>query len=117
MDTKIDILSFYAYNYASSLSTHSGKVKSFLERGGSIAWGIVPNEAEALAKESLPSLRDRLAEAIAPFTRNGVKFKQIIAQGLITPSCGLEGLSLEAASQALELTAKLSRDLRSRYVV
>jgi methionine synthase II (cobalamin-independent) len=30
LDTKIDILSFDAYNYASSLSTHSDKVKSFL---------------------------------------------------------------------------------------
>jgi methionine synthase II (cobalamin-independent) len=117
LDTKIDILSFDAYNYASSLSTHLGKVKSFLERGGNIAWGIVPNEEEALAKESLPSLRDRLEEAMAPFTRDGVKFKQIIAQGLITPSCGLESLSPEMASLALELTAKLSHDLRSRYVV
>jgi len=117
LDTTIDILSFDAYNYASSLSTHSGKVKAFLERGGSIAWGIVPNEEEALVKESLPSLRDRLEEAMASFTRDGVKFKQIIAQGLITPSCTLAGLSLEAANQTLELTAELSRDLRSRYVV
>jgi len=117
LDTTIDILSFDAYNYASSLSTHSGKVKSFLERGSSIAWGIVPNDEEALAKESLPSLRDRLEEAMAPFTRDGVKFKQIIAQGLITPSCGLEILSPEVAKQALELTAKLSHDLRSRYAV
>ncbi|TEU17223.1 MAG: methionine synthase [Dehalococcoidia bacterium] len=116
LDTKIDILSFDAYNYASSLSTHSDKVKSFLGRGGNIAWGIVPNEEEALAKESLPSLRDRLEEAMAQFTRDGVEFRQLIAQGLITPSCGLESLSPEAASLALELTAKLSHDLRSRYV-
>jgi len=117
LDTPIDILSFDAYNYASSLSTHSDKVKSFLDGGGSIAWGIVPNEEEALAGETLSSLRDRLEEAMVPFTRDGVKFKQLIAQGLITPSCGLEGLSPEAASQALELTAKLSHDLRSRYAV
>jgi len=117
LDAKIDILSFDAYNYASSLSAHSDQVKSFLEGGGSIAWGIVPNEEEALAKESLSGLRDRLEEAMAPFTRDGVKFRQLIAQGLITPSCGLESLSAEAASQALELTAKLSRDLRSRYAV
>jgi len=115
LDTKIDILSFDAYNYASSLGTYSDKVESFLERGGNIAWGIVPNDEDALAKESLSSLRDRLEEAMAQFTRDGVKFRQLIAQGLITPSCGLDGLSPEAASQALELTAKLSRDLRSRY--
>ncbi len=117
LDTSTDILSFDAYNYGSSLSTHSAKVKSFLQRGGNIAWGIVPNEEEALTKESLPSLRDRLEEAMALLTRDGVKFRQVVAQGLITPSCGLAGLSLEAASQALELTAKLSCDLRSRYSV
>jgi methionine synthase II (cobalamin-independent) len=115
LDTTVDILSFDAYNYASSLSTHSGKVKSFLERGGNIAWGIIPNEEEALAKESLSSLRDRLEEAMSPFTRDGIKFRQLVAQGLVTPSCGLAGLPPEAANQALELTAKLSRDLRSRY--
>jgi methionine synthase II (cobalamin-independent) len=117
LDTTTDILSFDAYNYASSLSTHSGKVKSFLERGGNIAWGIVPNEGDALGKESLASLRDRLEEGMAPFARNGVKFKQIIAQGLITPSCTLASLSPEAATQTLELTARLSSDLRSRYSV
>ncbi len=116
LDMQIDVLSFDAYNYASSLSTHSDKVKSFLERGGNIAWGIVPNDEQALAKESLASLRDRLEEAMAPFTRDGLKFKQIIARGLITPCCGLAGLSLEASSLALELTAKLSSELRSRYV-
>jgi len=115
LDTTIDILSFDAYNYASSLSTHSDKVKSFLERGGNIAWGIVPNEEEVLAKESLSSLRDRLEEAMSPFTRDGVNFKQLVAQGLVTPSCSLESLSPVAAGQALELTAKLSKDMRSRY--
>ncbi|MFP3879478.1 MAG: methionine synthase [Dehalococcoidia bacterium] len=115
LDTGLDILSFDAYNYASSLGTHSEKVKTFLEGGGSIAWGIVPNEEEALTKESLSSLRDRLEEAMAPFTREGVKFRQLIAQGLITPSCGLKSLSFEAASVALDMTARLSNDLRSRY--
>ncbi len=117
LNTTIDILSFDAYNYASSFSIYPNEVKSFLARGGTIAWGIVPNSEEALAKESLSSLYDRLGEAMAPFTRNGIKFKQIIRQGLITPSCGLANLSLEAASQVLELTAKLSDSLRRKYTV
>ena len=115
LDTSLDILSFDAYNYASSLSTHSDNVKSFLGRGCAIAWGIVPNDEAVLAKESVSDLRDRLEDAMAPFTRNGLQFKQVIAQGLITPSCGLNALSPEGARRALELTAELSRDLRSRY--
>ena len=113
----IDILSFDAYNYASDLSTYPSEVKSFLERGGVIAWGIVPNDEEALAKESVASLHDRLGEAMAPFTRDGLSFKQVVEQGLLTPSCGLAGLSPEAANQTLELLADLSQYLRKRYSV
>jgi methionine synthase II (cobalamin-independent) len=115
LDTGPDILSFDAYNYASSLSAHSDKVRSFLERGGSIAWGIVPSDEEALAGESLSSLRDRLEDSMAMFTMDGTRFRQIIARGLITPSCGLAGLSPEVATRALELTAELSHNLRKRY--
>ncbi len=116
LDTRLDILGFDAYNYASSLSAHSGKVQAFVERGGAIAWGIVPNDEDALAQESPSSLRDRLEDSMAMFTHEGIRFKQIIAQGLITPSCGLAGLSPGAAERALELTAALSHDLRGRYV-
>ena len=115
LSTTIDILSFDAYNYAFDLSAYPDEVESFLGRGGTIAWGIVPNDEEALAKESLSSLSDRLGEAMAPFSRDGLRFNQILEQGLLTPSCGLAGLSPEAANQSLELLASLSQDLRKRY--
>jgi methionine synthase II (cobalamin-independent) len=106
-----------AYNYASSFSCYPGEVNSFLERGGAIAWGIVPNNEEALSTETVSSLYDRLGEAIAPFTKNGISFKQILRQSLLTPSCGLASLSPEAARQALELVANLSHNLRKKYSV
>ena len=111
-----DVLSFDAYNYADSLSCYTAEVQAFLERGSTIAWGIVPNDEEAVAKESLASLYDRLGEAMAPFTREGIPFKQLVAQGLLTPSCGLASMSPEAATQVLELLAELSAKLRGRYI-
>ncbi|MBU2536445.1 MAG: methionine synthase [Chloroflexi bacterium] len=116
LGSDVDIISFDAYNYAQSLSLYPEDVKRFLERGGTVAWGIVPNEEEALKRESAASLKDRLEEAIAPFTRNGVSFRQLIAQGLVTPSCGLASLaSEEAAVRVLELLAELSLSIRRRY--
>jgi methionine synthase II (cobalamin-independent) len=114
--TRADILSFDAYGYSRSLSLYPFEVKSFLNRGGAIAWGIVPNTREALAKETIPSLIDRLEEAMAPFTRNGIPIRQIVAQGLLTPSCGLAGLSADEASQTLKLLAELSSRIRLRYM-
>jgi len=115
LETSIDILSFDAYNYAQSLSLYPSEIKSFLDRKGTIAWGIVPNDEQSLAKETVASLKDRLEEAMAPFTREGVRFKQLLQQGLLTPSCGLASLNTtEAAAQALELLTGLSAKIRKR---
>ncbi|MFC1937686.1 methionine synthase [Chloroflexota bacterium] len=115
--TSTDIISFDAYNYAQSLSLYPAEIKRFLERKGTIAWGVVPNEEGALAGETVASLRDRLEEAMAPFTRNGINFRQLARQALLTPSCGLVSLPDEAASaRALELLAGLSAEMRKRYI-
>jgi len=109
-------LSFDAYNYGPSLNLYPSAVKDFLGRGGIIAWGIVPNEVEALNKETVASLKDRLEETMAPFTRNGLHFKQLVGQGLLTPSCTLTSLATgEASAQALELLVGLSATIRKRY--
>jgi hypothetical protein len=115
LKSSTDILSFDAYNYADSLGCYPAEVKAFVERGGSIAWGIIPNEEEAVARESLGSLNDRLGEAMAPFTREGLSFKQLVAQGLLTPSCTLASLSIEASVRALELLSELSARVRKKY--
>ena len=115
LDTSVDIVSFDAYNYARSLSLYPAAVKRFLDRKGSIAWGIVPNEVEPLAGETVASLKDRLEEAMSPFTREGVPFRQLITRGLLTPSCGLANLPTEVVPRVLELLVELSAKIRERY--
>ena len=117
LDTSVDIISFDAYNYAQSLSLYPSQVKKFLGRGGAIAWGIIPCDEESIEKESVASLNDRLEEAMAPFTREGIPFKQLIEQGLLTPSCGLGSIANEeTVGRALELLAELSKKIRKRYI-
>jgi len=116
LKTSLDILSFDAYNYAESLSLYPAEIKKFLDKGGAIAWGIVPNDEDSLGRESAASLQDRLEEAMAPFTRNGVRIRELIRQGLLTPSCGLASLNEDSAGRALELLADLSARIRKRYV-
>jgi hypothetical protein len=117
LGTGLDILSFDAYNYAASLALYPKEVKRFLDGPRAIAWGIVPNNPENLAKESVSSLKDRLEEAMAPFTRNGVRFRDLVAQSLVTPSCTLMPLkTTEAVVQAFELLNGLSQAMRSRYL-
>ena len=116
LGTSADIVSFDTYGFAESLSLYPREVKKFLDRKGAIAWGIVPTDEESLVRESAASLKDRLEEAMAPFTREGVPFRQLIKQGLLTPSCGLASLPTdEAAAHALEMLAELSAMIRERY--
>ncbi|MBA7712075.1 hypothetical protein ES703_121044 [subsurface metagenome] len=115
LKTRLDILNFDTYNYAESVSLYPDEIKKFLARGGCIAWGIVPNDISSADKETVASLRDRLEEAMAPFTRNGVRFKELAAHSLLTPSCTLIPLGEEGAEKALELLTGLSGEMRKKY--
>jgi len=115
LQTSLDILSFDAYNYAETLALYPAEVKNFLNRGGVIAWGIVPNDEQALIKESKASIGDRLEKAMRLLSKKGISFDTIKSQCLITPSCGLGSISIEAAAGALELTSAVSADFRKRH--
>lgn len=116
LETSVDILNFDAYNYAESLSLYPEAVVAFLERGGIIAWGIVPNEAKTVEGETAESLASRLDQAMSLLVRKGVSQDLLVRRCLITPSCGLGGLQPEQADRALELAASLSRLVRERYL-
>jgi methionine synthase II (cobalamin-independent) len=116
LSTPLDILSFDAYNYGYTIALYPEEVKAFLERGGVIAWGIVANDERDLKGETVKSLIDRLEEGMAALDRKGVNFRLQTERCLVTPSCGLDSLSEEAAAWALELLAGVSKELRKRYI-
>ncbi len=115
LDTSVDILSLDAYEYAESLSLYPDAVAAFLERGGVIAWGIVP-ASSAVMDETVDSLLDRLHEAMDLLVQKGLSLDKLLAAGLVTPSCGTGSLDPQVAERALALTAEVSAQMRARYV-
>lgn len=116
LSTSAEIISFDTYHYAQAFALYVEEVRAFLERGGIIAWGIVPADNEAtLMTETVDSLVTRLHEAVNLLVRKGIPFDDLIAASLITPSCGLRTLSEEAAKRAFELTVGVSETMRERY--
>ena len=85
LETSVDILSFDAYNYGWSISLYPAEVKDFLQRGGIIAWGIVPIDEDALAKESADSLLERLEDAMSALAKKGIDPELMRERCLITP--------------------------------
>ncbi len=116
MATSVQVLAFDAYNYSDSLTIYPDEVKSFIDRGNAIAWGIVPTDEKLIADETAYSLKDRLEETMAFFTRKGIDFNKLVRQGLLTPSCGITFASEDAAEHAFETLVKLSDIIRKRHL-
>ncbi len=116
LKTSLDILNIDAYNYDYTIALYPDEVKAFLERGGVIAWGIVPSDERELKGETAKSLLERLEEAMGTLDRKGINFRFLMERCLLTPSCGLGSVSPEAAVWALELLAGVSTELRKRYI-
>ena len=112
----LDILSFYAHAYFERLATSKTKVHAFLERGGIIAWGGVPtSEADQILAESAESLVALWESHADMLADNRWTRKNLLAQTLITPSCGTGSLSFDIAKRVLELTRDVSAILRQKY--
>ncbi|MDD4635033.1 MAG: methionine synthase [Dehalococcoidales bacterium] len=116
LSTNLDILSFDAYQYGNTLSLYPDAVKQLLSRGGGIAWGIVPNSEAEIVRETPASLKDRLEETMAQFTREGISFQQLASKSLLTPSCSLSTLTEEAAEHTLVMLNELSNLMITRYL-
>ncbi|MCX5899889.1 MAG: hypothetical protein NTX06_03990, partial [Proteobacteria bacterium] len=115
LDSAADIISFDAYNFFDKFMLYSDKVKAFLDRGGILAWGIVPTDnPEHVEKESVASLLEKWEAEVAQVQALGFDRAQIMAQSLITPSCGTGSLTLDQAVKVLELTQGLSAHLRKK---
>lgn len=112
----INILNFDAYSFSKSLTVYSKQIKEFLEKGGYIAWGIVPTlDTEALIKADTNSLLEKLEAGFSGLVAKGIDKDLILRQSLITPSCGAGCLNMELAKKAMELTNNISKELRLKY--
>jgi len=110
LSTNLNILSFDAYGYLETLSLYPKELKAFLERGGILAWGIVPTN-EAILKEDAESLVKRFREGIETLNKKGMD-PALLQRAIITPSCGTASLPVPLAERVCELTAEVSKRLR-----
>jgi hypothetical protein len=109
----VDVVNFDAYGYADRFLLYAEQVRSFLARGGLIAWGIIPTgPADVIEKESVDTLVARWQELMAAAARAGLDPEILRQQSLITPSCGTGSLSVAHARKVLDLTREVSRVVR-----
>jgi len=110
LSTNLNILSFDAYGYLETLSLYPKELRTFLERGGILAWGIIPT-SEAVMKEEANSLVKRFKEGVEIFSKKGID-QALLQRAIITPSCGAASLSIPLAERVCQLTTEVSKRLK-----
>jgi hypothetical protein len=108
--TGVDIVSFDAYSYAHTVSLYADSVSAFLERGGYLAWGIVPTTPE-VSTETADSLVRKLSEGFSLLSSKGIKRETLQDRAILTPSCGAGSLSESLSSRAFQLLLEIADGL------
>ena len=112
MATRVDVLNLDAVSHLESLALYPAELLAFLERGGQVAWGIVPN-TEAALETAAATIQDELARglnSIAERARNmdlPLTVNRLLEQSLLTPACGLGSSSEKVAERVLDLLSRL----------
>ncbi len=113
----IDIVSFDAHGYFDRFITCRDKILDFLNKGGVIAWGIVPtSEEDQIKEETTESLSTKWEEQAQKLVDATWDLPAILDRTLITPSCGTGSLTPELAKRVLELTHDVSLTLRNKFL-
>ncbi|MGE5255682.1 MAG: hypothetical protein ACM3KE_03370 [Hyphomicrobiales bacterium] len=114
LDSAADIVSLDAYAYFDQFVIFREALRRFVNRGGLIAWGLVPTlSPEDLERETSERLLAQWLSKTAQVERLGIDRTRLLAQSLITPACGMGTLSMELALKGLQLTRELSDRIRN----
>ena len=118
METSVDILNLDAYEYLDNLALYPHEVRAFLDRGGNLAWGIIPNNEEIfnVTPEGLAQrLRDGIQLISDKARGRGVSIapEEFAYRSLITTVCGLGPTTIEIADRAVETLAHTGEVLQS----
>jgi hypothetical protein len=108
------VISFDAYKYSHRFVLHHGAISSFLQKGGIVAWGIVPASDDVFS-ENAETLMNLLESNFKYLSSKGIEYEDLLRKCLITPVCGLGTQSMQITVRAFELTKEVSHSLRRKY--
>jgi hypothetical protein len=108
LNAPLDILSFDSYGYFESLPLYAEALSAYLARGSWLAWGLVPTN-EDIQHETPDTLWPRFKAQVTRLAEDlQWDLKDILAQSLLTPACGMGYLSRDHGRRVLTFLKELS---------
>ena len=114
IEAGVDIVNFDAFEYGRTIAMYPAAVKAHLEKGGILAWGIVPT-SRAIREQTALTLEDRLEQMMDNLAAQGIDKSLIVGQAMITPSCGTGSLEPQDAQAVFALTQALGKRMKEKY--
>lgn len=111
MAAGLDVIAYDAWSFGDTLGLYGEDLAGFIERGGYVAWGIVPASSEGAVVDTsqlISKMEDLISRTAAGA---GINEELLRERGFITPSCGLGSLSVAEAEEILRKTAAVSAAL------
>jgi hypothetical protein len=87
MQTETQAINFDAYQFGDTMSLYPEDLKKYLDRGGTIAWGVVPTVGTGdVTTESPDSLIERFEGALTAVVERGIDKQQLLEASWLTPT-------------------------------
>ncbi|MFH0968714.1 MAG: hypothetical protein V1862_13625 [Methanobacteriota archaeon] len=112
MSLKPAVISLDAYGTSREFLLYRDQIKTYLEAGGIIAWGVVPAELDKFNQETSETLWRRYL-SIRDELQPVVGYELFDAQAIITPSCGLRLADVPGAVRIMETVTEISLHARA----
>ncbi len=107
----LDIINYDTFNYPYSLLLHPQVVLSHINKGGYIAWGIVPSSKE-IEGVNFEDLMGRMKEVFQKAESKKIDINLLKEKSLLTPSCGTGTLGEKEALKVYDKLRELQRSLK-----
>jgi hypothetical protein len=110
------VISFDAFSGAIEFLLYMDRVISYMERGGIIAWGIIPSQPELFSAGGPEDWFRKftvIREQVTSFCSEELFFRQSV----ITPTCGIQSGDPALAEQIMRASKGLSDRIRTDYGV
>jgi hypothetical protein len=115
IDAGVDIVNFDAFEYADTIAMYGDAVKRHMDRGGILAWGVVPT-SKAIREQSVETLMAKFEKGVDNLVaKAGIPKQQILEQAMITPSCGTGSMDVPDAEKVFALLGQTSKALKAKY--
>lgn len=117
LNTKVDILNLDAYDFIENLALYPVELREFLDRGGTVCWGLIPNNNH-IFHETPQLLADKLRNGIKLIcekaAKRGVAIRpdEFASRSLLAPACGLGPATVEIAERAFDMLVETGEILK-----